>query len=38
MILKSVESDGSWGVHNFKYAEAMLLEANKILKDVQENL
>ena len=29
-ILDSVASDGSWGVHNFKYTEAMLLRADKI--------
>lgn len=30
-ILKSVSSDGSWGVHNFKYTEEMLLKANEIV-------
>lgn len=30
-ILESVSSDGSWGVHNFKYTEAMLLKANEIV-------
>jgi hypothetical protein len=30
-ILESVSSDGSWGVHNFKYTEAMLLRANEIV-------
>ncbi|MHC4083654.1 MAG: NapC/NirT family cytochrome c [Planctomycetota bacterium] len=34
-ILESVSSDGSWGVHNFKYTEAMLLKANKIITEVQ---
>lgn len=34
-ILDSVSSDGSWGVHNFKYTEAMLLKANKIITEVQ---
>ena len=29
-ILDSVSYDGSWGVHNFKYTEALLLEAEKI--------
>ena len=29
-ILESVANDGSWGVHNFKYTEAMLLKANEI--------
>ena len=32
-ILDSVSSDGSWGVHNFKYTEAMLLEADKALSE-----
>jgi hypothetical protein len=27
-ILEAVSNDGSWGVHNFKYTEAMLLKAN----------
>lgn len=30
-ILESVVFDGSWGVHNFKYTEAMLLKADKII-------
>lgn len=30
-ILESVSADGSWGVHNFKYTEAMLLRAVEIL-------
>ena len=30
-ILDSVELDGSWGVHNFKYTEAMLLKINEII-------
>jgi len=29
-ILDSVSYDGSWGVHNFKYTESLLLEAEKI--------
>jgi nitrate/TMAO reductase-like tetraheme cytochrome c subunit len=29
-ILNSVLYDGSWGVHNFKYTEALLLEAQKM--------
>ncbi len=29
-ILESVANDGSWGVHNFKYTEAMLLKANEL--------
>jgi len=34
-ILESVSSDGSWGVHNFKYTEAMLLKANEIITEVE---
>ncbi len=34
-ILELVASDGSWGVHNFKYTEAMLLKADKIISEVQ---
>jgi nitrate/TMAO reductase-like tetraheme cytochrome c subunit len=30
-ILDSVRYDGSWGVHNFKYTEALLLEADKMI-------
>jgi hypothetical protein len=30
-ILESVSSDGSWGVHNFKYTEAMLLKADEMI-------
>ncbi|UCF14723.1 MAG: NapC/NirT family cytochrome c [Phycisphaerales bacterium] len=30
-ILESVANDGSWGVHNFKYTEAMLLRANELV-------
>ena len=30
-ILELVSSDGSWGVHNFKYTEAMLLKASEIV-------
>jgi hypothetical protein len=30
-ILDSVRYDGSWGVHNFKYTEALLLEADKMV-------
>ncbi len=28
-ILDSIAADGSWGVHNFKYTEALLLEVEK---------
>lgn len=30
-ILESVSADGSWGVHNFKYTEAMLRRADEII-------
>ena len=32
-ILKSVSADGSWGVHNFKYTEAMLLRADELVSE-----
>jgi hypothetical protein len=31
LILESIEADGSWGVHNFKYTEAMLVHAEEIV-------
>lgn len=31
LILESVSADGSWGVHNFKYTEAMLLRADEMI-------
>ena len=31
LILESVSADSSWGVHNFKYTEAMLLRADEIV-------
>ncbi|HEG43288.1 MAG TPA: hypothetical protein ENH94_04480 [Phycisphaerales bacterium] len=34
-ILRSVEADGSWGVHNLKYTEEMLLRANKIISQIK---
>ena len=34
-LLDTVESDGSWGVHNLKYTEAMLLRANEIIVGTQ---
>ena len=34
-ILESVLADGSWGVHNFKYTEALLLEADKIVNEAK---
>ena len=30
-ILESVKADGSWGVHNLKYTEALLLKADTII-------
>ena len=35
MILEAVENDGSWGVHNLKYTEAMLLKAREIISEVE---
>ncbi len=34
-LLDSVEADGSWGVHNFKYTESILLKANEIISETQ---
>jgi len=34
-ILESVAADGSWGVHNFKYTEALLRRANEIANEAQ---
>jgi hypothetical protein len=34
-ILRSVEADGSWGVHNFKYTEAMLLRASALVSETR---
>jgi len=34
-ILESVSADGSWGVHNFKYTEAMLLRAGEIISEAR---
>lgn len=36
-ILKSVKADGSWGIHNFKYTEAILLKANDIISEVEKD-
>jgi hypothetical protein len=30
-VLDSIRFDGSWGVHNFKYTEALLLQADKMV-------
>jgi hypothetical protein len=32
-VLETVSNDGSWGVHNFKYTEAILRKANAILEE-----
>ena len=32
-IIRTLEADGSWGVHNFKYTEAMLRKANTIIAE-----
>ena len=32
LILDSIVADGSWGVHNFKYTEAMLVRAEEIIR------
>ena len=32
-ILDSIRYDSSWGVHNFKYTEALLLEADKMVSN-----
>jgi len=34
-LIGSVEADGSWGVHNFKYTEAILLKAREIIGEAQ---
>jgi hypothetical protein len=34
-ILDAVESDGSWGVHNLKYTESMLVKARQIIREAQ---
>lgn len=35
-LLDSVESDGSWGVHNLKYTESLLLKASKIISNIKK--
>ncbi|UCG56717.1 MAG: NapC/NirT family cytochrome c [Phycisphaerales bacterium] len=35
-LVDSVEADGSWGVHNLKYTESILLEANGIVNEAME--
>jgi hypothetical protein len=34
-ILESVKADGSWGIHNVKYTEAMLVKAERIIMDAR---
>jgi hypothetical protein len=34
-ILESVKADGSWGVHNLKYTESLLLDAKKVLNEIE---
>ena len=34
-ILQSVSADGSWGVHNFKYTESMLLRASELVTEAR---
>jgi len=34
-VLDAVSNDGSWGVHNFKYTEAMLNRASEIVKSAE---
>jgi hypothetical protein len=34
-ILESVKADGSWGIHNVKYTEAMLLKAERFIMDAR---
>ncbi len=34
-ILRSVSADGSWGVHNFKYTESMLLRADELVTEAR---
>lgn len=35
VLLDTVAADGSWGVHNLKYTEALLLKANDIINQLQ---
>jgi len=35
-ILDSISSDGSWGVHNFKYTEALLQRADEIVSGARQ--
>lgn len=35
LILESVRADGSWGVHNLKYTEALLRDAKHIMNEIE---
>ena len=35
LLLDAVVADGSWGVHNLKYTEAMLINANEIVSNTE---
>ncbi|MDH4202817.1 MAG: NapC/NirT family cytochrome c [Phycisphaerae bacterium] len=37
-ILESVKADGSWGVHNLKYTESLLLDAKQILNEIESGI
>ena len=37
-LLDAVVEDGSWGVHNLKYTEAMLAKAKDILRQIDEGV
>lgn len=37
-ILESVKADGSWGVHNLKYTESLLLEAKETLREIESGV
>ncbi|MCF7972568.1 MAG: NapC/NirT family cytochrome c [Phycisphaerae bacterium] len=37
-ILNSVVADGSWGVHNFKYTERLLLDSDALLSRLERQL
>jgi hypothetical protein len=34
-ILDSIEADGSWGVHNLKYTEALLRQVNEMINEIE---
>jgi hypothetical protein len=37
-VLTSIQADGSWGVHNFKYTEGLLVEADRRLAAIERGL